>query len=58
MGEYKYKNGKYLYVYNADNETPNCMMCDHVCGSQEKCDKCGPDYWWQNYERTEVEDSE
>ena len=44
------------WVYTADDEAPNCMMCDHICGSQTRCNKCGPEYWWQYYERTEVED--
>ena len=44
------------WIYTADDEEPNCMNCDHICGSQERCNKCGPEYWWQYYERTEVED--
>lgn len=46
---------KYVWVHTADDEEPNCMSCDNVCGSQEKCDKCGSKYWWQHYKRTEVE---
>ena len=34
-----------LWTYTADDETPNCMKCDNICGSQENCDKCGPKYW-------------
>lgn len=44
------------WIYTADDEKPNCMNCDHICGSQTRCDKCGPEYWWQYYERTEVKD--
>lgn len=43
-----------LWTYTADDETPNCMKCDNVCGPQEKCDKCGSKYWWQHYKRTEL----
>lgn len=68
MGSYKYRNlydengnvmcTKLLYVNDADNEFPDCMKCDHMCGSQERCDKCGPEYWWAGYERTEYPDEE
>lgn len=44
-----------LYVYTADDETPDCMRCDHVCGIQERCNKCGSEYWWQHYQRTELD---
>lgn len=45
---------KSVWIYTADNEEPKCMRCDNVCGSQDKCDKCGAEYWWQHYQRTEV----
>ena len=49
----------YDVIYNADDEEPNCMKCDHVCLTYELfCVKCGPDYWWQNYKRTERHEKE
>lgn len=38
-------------VYTADDEEPDCGMCDN-CDS-DLCNKCGPDYWWHYYERVE-----
>lgn len=48
------KEEKSRWVYTADDEEPKCMRCDHVCGSQDRCDKCGPEHWWRYYQRTEV----
>lgn len=48
----------YKVIYNADDEEPNCMKCDHICSAYESfCAKCGPDNWWQNYKRTEKHDT-
>ena len=47
-----------VWVYTADDEEPKCMRCDHICSSQDKCDKCGAEHWWQHYQRTEVEDDD
>lgn len=43
-------------IYTADDEEPNCIMCDHGEGSV-LCDECGPEHWWHYYERKE-QDSE
>ena len=42
--------------HTADDEEPDCMMCDHCQGS-DLCDECGPEHWWHYYERKE-QDSE
>ena len=43
-------------IYTADDEEPNCMMCDHCRGSV-LCKECGPKYGWHYYRREE-QDSE
>ena len=55
-------------IYTADNEEPDCMKCDHVCGwtwtdrtgkLHDYCsEKCGAEHYWNGYERTESEDEE
>lgn len=40
-------------VYSADDEMPDCMMCDN-CDSNFNCIKnCGAKYGWSGYQRTE-----
>ena len=39
-------------IYTADDEEPDCMMCDH-CQSSDLCGECGPEHWWHYYEREE-----
>lgn len=46
----------YCVFYTADDEEPNCLICDHCQGS-DLCDECGPEHWWHYYERKE-QDSE
>lgn len=43
-------------IYTAEDEEPDCMICDHCQGSV-LCDECGPEHWWHYYERKE-QDSE
>lgn len=43
----------YLIKHTANDEEPDCMCCDHVCGDGKACKYCGPDHWWARYERTE-----
>lgn len=43
-------------IFTADNEFPDCGQCDHVCDDMEYCNKCGPEYGWANYRRTEWEE--
>lgn len=44
--------GRYL-VYTADDEMPDCMICDK-CDGDCGCSKfCGPEYGWAGYRRTE-----
>ena len=39
-------------IYTADDEEPNCMMCD--CGwCIDLCKKCGPKHGWHYYRREE-----
>lgn len=42
------------YIYTADEEEPICERCDNFDASDEVCRKCGPEYWWARYSRTEV----
>ena len=50
---------RYKETYDADQEEPNCGRCDHRCDSYEAfCSKCGPEYWWHYYIRTEVHEVE
>ena len=46
-------------IFTADDEEPKCGCCDH-CWSDYKtfCEKCGPEYWWANYRRTEIIEEE
>lgn len=39
-------------IYTADDEEPDCLMCDH-CQSSDLCSECGPEHWWHYYEREE-----
>lgn len=50
---------RYRETYNADNEEPNCLRCNHVCDRYDSfCLRCGPENWWHNYIRTEVREIE
>lgn len=45
--------------YNADQEDPDCGMCDHISGGFDCCGSCGPEHGWYGYQRTEwIEDDE
>ena len=39
-------------IYTADDEEPDCLMCDYCQGS-DICSECGPEHWWNYYEREE-----
>ena len=39
-------------IYTADDEEPDCGMCDNQ-DCEHYCDRCGPAYWWLHYERIE-----
>jgi hypothetical protein len=44
--------GRYI-IYTADDEMPDCMLCDR-CDGDDNCSKfCGPEYGWAGYKRTE-----
>lgn len=43
-------------IYTADDEEPDCMMCDHGEGGV-LCKECGPKHGWHYYRREE-QDSE
>ena len=43
-------------IYTADDEEPDCLMCDN-CQNSDLCSECGPEHWWHYYEREE-QDSE
>lgn len=55
-------------IYTADNEEPDCMKCDHVCGwfwtdykgqKHDNCaEHCGVEHGWNGYQRTESEGKE
>lgn len=41
-----------LEFYNADDEEPCCIRCDH-CGGGFACENmCGPNRGWYGYKRT------
>lgn len=43
-----------LIHYTADDEEPDCMMCDHVERNYEFCqENCGDEHGWYGYVRTE-----
>ena len=52
----------YEITFTADDEEPDCMKCYNIDAtyfdSDRKqhsiCKKCGPDYCWNYYKRTEV----
>lgn len=39
-------------IYTADDEEPDCLMCDH-CQSSDLCGECGPEHGWHYYRREE-----
>lgn len=39
-------------IYTADDEEPDCLMCDH-CQSSDLCSECGPEHGWHYYRREE-----
>ena len=53
----------YKISYTADDEEPDCMKCDHVCGwilidnkgqKHDNCaEHCGAEHGWNGYKRTE-----
>ena len=52
--------GRYI-VYTADDEMPDCMVCDQCCDDCDNGKHCGPEYGWAGYRRTErigAEDAE
>lgn len=42
-------------IYTADDEEPDCMMCDY-CHGNDLCSECRPgrpEHWWRYYRREE-----
>ena len=39
-------------IYTADDEEPDCMICDH-CEGSVLCKECGPKHGWRYYRREE-----
>lgn len=42
-------------ICTADDEEPDCMMCDYFHGS-DLCSECmpgSPEHWWRYYRREE-----
>jgi len=48
----------YKIIFDADTEEPDCCRCDNCCKNDQACEKCGPEYGWYHYERTEYIDLE
>lgn len=44
--------GRYI-VFTADDEMPDCLMCDKCDGDYDCSKFCGPEYGWAGYRRTE-----
>ena len=41
-------------IYTADDEEPDCILCDNVCtASDNVCARCGKS-GWMYYQRSEV----
>jgi hypothetical protein len=41
-------------IHSADDEMPDCMCCDRVDDDFDCCNKCGAEYGWGGYRRTEI----
>ena len=39
-------------IYTADDEMPDCMLCDKCDSDFDCCKKCGAAYGWSAYCRT------
>ena len=39
-------------IYTADDEEPDCMICDH-CDGSVLCKECRPEHEWHYYRREE-----
>ena len=49
------KISNHYVIYTADDEEPDCMMCDHCQGS-DLCSECRPgrpEHWWRYYRKEE-----
>ena len=45
---------KSYLTMDADLEEPNCNRCDHSHRNDDEfCEKCGPEWGWAGYRRTE-----
>ena len=45
----------YCVICTADDEEPDCMVCDY-CHGNDLCSECRPgrpEHWWHYYEREE-----
>ena len=40
--------------YTANDEMPECGMCDHICDDFDCCKFCGAEHGWWGYRRTEI----
>lgn len=40
--------------YTADDEEPNCMLCDHVTSKYGCNNSCGANHCWCGYRRSET----
>ena len=39
-------------IYTANDEMPDCMLCDNCDGDFDCSNKCGAKYGWSAYHRT------
>lgn len=46
-----------IIQYTADDEDPDCGRCDNQDG-RKICERCGPEYGWGGYTRSELETEE
>lgn len=45
--------------YDADQEEPDCGMCDHIADGFDCSGSCGPEHGWYRYQRTvRIKDNE
>lgn len=46
--------GKVCKIYTADDEMPDCGVCEHMSYDDSPCNLCGGEHGWNNYIRIEV----
>ena len=45
---------KVCKIYTADDEMPDCGVCDHMSCDDTLCNLCGGEHGWNTYIRIEL----